>query len=229
MQYRTLLTSLVFVFALCLFSANAFAEGTDEGGIDLRLGIGSEFLWNSYDITMSGGGITVNESTDNIHYNGVMGKIAIGYRWNFGGIYFEQDLGGLWLDNDEARSKDADFLGGSFIVGRFIIPATSALQFEIGAGLGVMYGADKNPSDSSYRPSLIVDGEGNPSRAFAVKIALGLSYYFTPIFGLGIYCDYNYAFKLYESSETISGITVNADVTAHYHVLSPGLQLLFKF
>ena len=225
MQYRVILTSILLVFSLCLFSTYAFAEGANEGGLDLRFGLAGDVLRLKYDISLSGGGVTASDSSDYAHYNGMMGKFAIGYRWSMGGIYLEQDMGGVWYDDHDVNGE-SNFLGGTFLVGRFILPATDSLQFELGAGVGLMYGSE---NDSKDIPSLIVDKEGNPSVAFAVKATLGMNFYITRSFGMGVFCDYNYAFKQYSESRTISGIIVTGEVTAHYHNVTPGLQFMLKF
>ncbi len=228
MQYRVILTSILLVFSLCLFSTYAFAEGANEGGIDLRFGLAGDVLRLKYDISMSGGGVTVSDSTDYSHLDGAMGKFAIGYRWSMGGIYLEQDMGALWAEGSDG-ADGGNFLGGTFLVGRFILPATDSVQFELGAGIGMMYGAEDRSRDGSGKVSLIVDKEGNPSVAFAVKASLGINFYITRTFGMGVFCDYNYAFKQYSDSKIISGILVTGDITAHYHNVVPGLQLMWKF
>ena len=225
MQYRVILTSILLVFSLCLFSTYAFAEGANEGGLDLRFGLAGDVLRLKYDVSLSGGGFSASESSDYTHLNGVMGKIAIGYRWNMGGIYLEQDMGGLWYGED-SESAAADFLGGTFLVGRFILPATDSLQFELGAGVGMMYGAEDR---ANGRMSLIVDENGNPAVAFAVKATLGMNFYITRNFGMGVFCDYNYAFKQYSATQTVSGIRVTGEITAHYHNVTPGVQFMLKF
>jgi len=142
------------------------------------------------------------------------------------GVYIDQDLGGVWNaddDVDDFRDDEAHFLGGTFLVARGILPCTDQFMFDLGFGLGVMYSdgdKTKDIEEGNYKYPLIFNKDGNPSAAFAIKLSFSLAYFFTDTIGAGIYVDYNYAFKKNKS---------DYEVTYHYHVVNPGIQLVARF
>ena len=229
MPKRACLTSVFLVFIMCLFCTHAFADSADRGGLDMRIGLAADVLRVVPTVTASGWGMSYSDSGDAVNFDGLMGQISIGIRWSMGGIYLTQDLGGVWLneDNEEYQNgiKKGRFLGGTFVVGRFIIPATSNFQIDLGAGLGLMYGHGQKPiSGANYTPSLIYNENGDPSVAFAIKVGISMLYYITPAIGLGVFCDYNYAFKTFnDSSEGF-----NLKTTINYHNVNPGIQFMLK-
>ena len=229
MPNRAILTSVFLVFMLCLFCTNAFADGADDGGLDLRFGLAADVLRVVPTVSASAMGMSYTESGDAVNFDGLMGQISIGYRWSMGGIYLTQDLGGVWLNESgedyENGIKKGRFLGGTFIEGRFIIPATYNFQIDIGAGVGIMYGHGTKRDSDDYTPSLIYNDRGDPSVAPAFKVGLSLLYYITPNFGLGVFCDYNYAFKIFEDYE--DGFDMK--ITMNYHVVNPGILFMAKF
>ena len=95
-----------------------------------------------------------------------------------------------------------------------------------------MYGHGEKPNDDLFgffapdvQSSIITDKNGDPSVAFAIKASLALTYYFSPAFGMGVYCDYNYAYK--KVSFEFDYLTL--DITRHYHVINPGIQAMIRF
>lgn len=230
MRIRIFLTTVFILCSLCLFSAHAFADSAAEGGLDLRFGLAADVLRIVPKADASYQGMSYSVTGDTIHFEGLMGQVSIGYRWSMGGIYLTQDLGGVWLHENNEDYKNAPskgrFLGGTFLVGRFIIPATDSFQIDIGAGVGLMYGHEtKRGSDTEYTPSLIYNSDGDPSVAFALKVGISMLYYITPSFGMGVFCDYNYAFKKYDGLED----SIKLKLTNNYHVINPGIQVMMKF
>ncbi len=223
MKIQHILSALIFVFALCLFGSNAFAQAADEG-FDLRVGIAGDILRIKQEVSL--GGFLGAESDDTIDYNGLAGKISFGYRWEFGGIYIDQDLGGVWYGGDNEGDDNGHFVGGTFLVGRGIYPITDQFMIDLGFGIGVMYAAgdSMNDYDGDYEDfvaPLIMNEDGDPSAAFAIKISFSLAYFFTDMIGAGIYVDYSYAIK------TISQEGI--DFTTKYHFINPGLQFVARF
>lgn len=220
MNIKLILSAIVFLFSLGLFSANAFAQA-NEAGMDIRIGVAADLLRLKSTIDTG----SLRYETDFINYDGFMGKVSIGYRWAYGGIYIDQDLGGVWFnEGDTGGKKEAHFLGGTFFVGRGIIPLSSQFQIDLGIGIGAMYGhGDKfneDDPDADYKPSLIVNDKGNPSAALAFKLTLALAYYFSPNFAMGVFCDYDYAFKVFDDKVTY--------MDYGYHVITPGIQVTLK-
>ena len=218
MNVKLILSAIVFLFSLGLFSANAFAQAY-EAGMDLRIGVAADLLRVKSTIDTG----VLRYDTPFINYDGFMGKISIGYRWAYGGIYIDQDLGGVWL-NEGGAHDDGHFLGGTFFVGRGIIPVSPQFQIDLGVGIGTMYGhgdkINEDEPDAEYNPSLIVNDKGNPSAALAFKLSLSLSYYFSANFAMGVFCDYDYAFKVLDDRVTFMDFG--------YHVIIPGIQVMLK-
>jgi len=223
MQIKHVLSALLFVFTLCFFGSNAFAQAAEEG-FDARVGLSGNIINITTDISTSLGSF---ESDKNADYAGLAGKLMFGYRWEYVGVYIDQELGGVWYDGDSDYINDVGhFIGGTFLVGRGIYPVSDSFMIDLGLGIGVMYAAgdsptkyDGNPED--YVAPLIINKDGDPSAAFAIKLSFSLDYYFTDMIGIGIYVDYNYAFKTLERG--------GSDITYNYHVVNPGIQVLARF
>lgn len=220
---------LSLLFAL-LFSATAYADA-NEGGFDIRIGLAANLLRLKADSDANAFGFSGSTDGEFLNYDGPMGKLSLGYRWAYGGIYIDQDLGGV-ISREEEDENTAYFLGGTFIIGRAILPLSPRFQIDLGAGIGLLYGHGEKTSDPDYgfdpdgfQTSIITDKNGDPSVAFAIKASLALTYYFSPAFGMGIYCDYNYAYKKisYENDY------LSLDITRHYHVINPGIQAMIRF
>lgn len=232
MKIQYILSALVFVFSFCVFASSAFAQAGDRG-FDVRVHLGAEILKLSGGASVSTGGLSASGVSDEfVDFVGMMGKISFGYRWNYFGVYIDQDLGGVWYqDDDDENGKDDDgnFLGGTFIVGRGIYPIMKNLQVDLAFGIGVMYGAGDSGDDllkEDAHVSLVMNEDFDPSAAFAIKAGVSLTYYFTDMIGAGIFFDYNFATR---TNEYKGNLGIKTELTFKYHVMNPGIQLVARF
>ena len=157
-----------------LFATNAYADAVHEG-FDLRLAPSAVIVAHSGP-----------ESGDMVV--GANLTASIGYRFHRNvGAYFTQDLGFAWKPgegddydyDDEEEGSSASFVGGSYAVVRGIVGVNyDDVEFSFGAGAGAMYGP----------------GIGGGA-CFAIKLSVGVTYYVTDIFGIGVNVDYNLGFK----------------------------------
>ena len=169
-----------------------------------------------------------------IDYAGLSFKLSAGYRWQYYGIYLDQDLGGVWY-NDKGKDEMDDkgrFLGGTYVVFRGIYAIMPNFSVDLGFGLGVMYSGGNKAKDmedmddpSDYRSPVIFDKNNDPSAAFAMKLSLGLTYFFSSSIGAGINLDYNIGLKTLKN-EAFGG---ESKMKFRYHQINPGLQLVARF
>ena len=222
--------SLGFAFLLfafySLFSANAFAQA-GATGFDLIGGLYVPVL--DQDVKFSGGNMTTTVTSEDPMV-GIGGAIAFGYKWQYIGVYVQQDLGGVWLTGDDADAADKTdsnygwFLGGTYAVLRGMYPVNSQFQVDVGVGLGVMYGDGDDAKDGlkkDYKFPLISDKHGDPSAAFAMKFAFSGTYYFAGNMGVGLMLDYNLGVKTYKDG----GI----EVKRYLHQVNPGFHFRMNF
>ena len=205
-------------------STNAFAQAGSDG-FDLRIGLGA-------DVAMLNGRLDLNnfgyESDKVIHYAGLMGKLEFGYRWTYGGIYLQQDLGGVFYAENEEEDANAEtdgtgkFLGGTYIVGRGIYPVMDQLQLELGFGLGVMYSG----GEEGTRDLLFADEEGKAAAAFAIKLSFAATYYITQNAGIALFLDYNYGTR--KNKFNTFGLA-KMEQTIRVHNVIPGIQGVIRF
>lgn len=229
MKIKYILSALVFIFSLCTFASSAFAQA-GEPGVDVRINLGADILKMGGSASMSAGDYSASEESDEFQdFIGFMGKISFGYRWEFVGVYIDQDLGGVWYQSDDDDDEeDGNFLGGTFLVGRGIYPIMENLQVDVAFGLGIMYGAGDSGDDlekEDAQMSLIFNEDFDPSVAFAVKVGLSITYYFTDMIGAGIFFDYNYATR----TNKYEILGVKTETTFKYHVMNPGIQIVARF
>ena len=198
-----------------LVATDAFADASHEG---LEFGL-------SLNVSIVTGSVEVDGSSADFKETmvGFDGRLSIGYRFQWFGIYLDQDLGGIWVvgdseeddyfDEDEGDDKGV-FLGGTFVTARGILPLMeNALEVNVGLGLGMMYGGGDK--------SVILNDEGDPSVAFALKVTAGLTYYLTDSIGTGITFDYNVAFN----NIKVAGTEIKRTI----HSINPGLHIRAQF
>ena len=131
------------------------------------------------------------------------------------------------LNND-----DFYFLGGTYALVRGIIPATPQFQIDLGLGLGVMYSDGDSKGDGTkrnHKSPLVRDTEGDKTAYFAIKLVLGLTYYFTDNFGLGLFSNlhvgsYDDSFK----SDTDEGL-IKTSLDCTIILYDVGLQGVIRF
>lgn len=218
------LATLVFSLFLTLcFIPNAFAQA-GKSGMDVRMGLGANALYFDLNTDLQAGSLGINMDRSSEDWlAGVAGQISVGYRWHYFGVYFDQDLTGIW-ETGEAASDASYFLGGSFITVRGILPIRDRLQLDLGIGLGVLYGAETEKT-----ASLVVNDKNEPTAIFGLKGSFYLTYYITPAFGLGLHLDYLFGVNKYVSEFGILGQNIKTDITIYYHNLLPGLHAMLRF
>ena len=265
MKLQAIIPAILLALFCALFASSAFAQA-DESGLDLRVGLGAQLLRVDSTVTRSGSVLgkdykITSELKDPIAFNGAIGKIAIGYRWKYFGLYLDQDLGSAKWDGktpgykvsgnsdslglsgnaesqDEAidqGEKNTYFLGGTYFTIRGIFPVTSSFQIDLGVGFGAIYADGDKASEANSendKPALIANEDGDPCALFSLKFSLTLTYYFTKMFGLAVFLDYNLSFDNYDSTtksyeNTIS--TYKSESEKLYHLINPGLMAVLHF
>jgi len=214
--------SFGFVMALfvMLFSAQAFAN--PESGFDIRFGIGVPSVIQNFSIDSDYGSI---ESPD-LNNVGYGFNLSLGYRWEYFGVYVDQDLAHIFLVGDIGEGKASDmemkyrqrFLGATYLMVRGFFDINDSLLFLGGVGFGVMYGGGADAeSDSNNRVFLTKDEEGKGGDVgFGFKAQLGITYFLNDFMGIGFNLDYALGYK----SIDLDGAKLNQYV----HVITPALH-----
>ena len=228
-----------FLFGLALISAfaatDALADSTHKA-FETRVAVTASVL--DQHAKMEGGG----QSSDWQHAPDVMAginsTISFGYRWRYVGLYFDEELGGLWWTGDTKKiAKDGVFFGGSYVTVRPLIGIKKKIEIDFAVGVGMMYSAASKSSssgddnyedyqdysnDSSVSTKLIANKDGDSVPCFAIKVGVGFTYYVMKNFGLGVNFDYNLGIHVVSYDGGISHTTL-------FHHMNPGLHANIQF
>ena len=238
------LVPLFAVLAGLALPAIASAQAANSGW-DLRLSLDYSRVIFDQDIRQTlkiGTTVTTDkglyDSRDRL--NGFGGTLSIGYRWGYFGAYIEQDFSSIYPENDQIQNyKDMNFhfLGGTYAVARGILPLGEKIEFNLAAGIGVMY-SDGDPMEKQQSASgdgtdvkvpIIINEDGKASAAFALKAAAGATFYINSFFGLGLDVDYTIAFNKLHYDLTIATIKYNMEIKNYVHHIKPALHVRFRF
>lgn len=167
---KTMATVLFFVFC-AFFSSSAFAQA-DATGVEIKAAITAPiYLYNN--------GITSDKT-----YYGVGVNLALGYRWQYFGLYIDQDFRSVFVKKSEDKYK-GHFMGAFHVMGRTVLAINTDFLIYGGFGLGFMYGTHDNRKDLGLNKNDI---------AFSLKAQLGFSYFLTERFSIGLDFSYAYGF-----------------------------------
>ena len=205
-----------------LVATDAFAY-SDYSGLEGIVSISASILAQDIEASRSEARAVVVVPKDNMV--GLSGTLAIGYRFEpSGGIYLEQDLGGIWWTGDTKKHNDNTwFIGGTYITGRAKIAfLPKHTEFDVKLGVGMMYtdGGRYRPGKAKY--NLITDKENYPTVAFALKAGVSFSYYVTSNIGIGIQFDYSFGLNMHDHE-------LGGDVVQYLHHMVPGAHIRFGF
>ncbi len=221
MKVKALALGLLLSFFSAFFATNAFAN--PGSGLEIKVS-GTAPIVN-FTTTKEGerGSVTYKDEYDYAEWMvGFNGRISLGYRWSLIGLYIDQDLGWVKYNNTENKDIDPYFLGGTYFTFRALIPL-SALEFDFGLGLGLMYSNGDDARAHTKHMAITTDSDGDASPCFAFKIAIGLSYFITNSIGIGIDLDYAVGMNIVSYHE--DGYRV--EQTDYIHHFTPGLHLRF--
>lgn len=220
----------VLAFVLMMLPTIAFAQASKEG-VDLRISVNYGHVF--YEQHVPEAAIDVDDLSED--FGGIAGSVSIGYRWQYIGLYLEQDLAGL--DHDDfcwctgyQIDKGWHFLGGSYLVVRASPSVTERFELDMGVGAGVMYTTghdDSNFGTAGAMVPIILDDEGKASVALSFKASIGFTVYFTDIFGMGAHFDYTLGLDKMKYVDDVDGTVVR--MNNYIHFLNPGIHFLMRF
>ena len=175
-------------------------------GPELRFALNAQVFKATLD-----GDLDYTDDTDTLAGVGV--TLSIGYRFMFMGVYLDQNLAGIFGEQNHDYEYSR-FLGSTYVTFRFF-KTISMFEFEGGVGLGAMYMV-------SAHPDIMLDCDGLASSAasFAMKFTIGSTARFGG-FGVGIHLDY----ELGINPQTYG----KYNITQLLHSFQPGIHMLYKF
>ncbi len=227
-----------FLFGLALVSTfaatDALADSTHKA-FETRVAVTASVL--DFHVKAEGGGQSTGWKEARDVLAGINSTISFGYRWRYIGLYFDEELGGLWWTGDTGKfNNDGMFWGGSYVTPRALIPIKKKMEIDIGIGVGMMYNAASKSvyyddednyqdyqdySDDSNSVKLMKNKNGDSVPCFAIKVGVGFTYYVTKKMGIGANFDYNLGIHVVSDA--------GAKATTLFHQMNPGLHANFQF
>ncbi len=237
----------VLAASFLMVPAMASAQAS-KSGVDLRIALNYSHVFFEQNTTQTlTAGNSVNAKIGVFDHSeelmGFGGSVSIGYKWQYVGLYLDQDLGGLYPRDEKLQGyKDTNwhFLGGTYLVVRVSPPVSEIFEMDLGLGAGMMYSngdalSERHPTAENPNPAadsiipIIINDEGKAFISFSMKASFGFTVYFTDIFGMGLDFDYTIGFNKVKYEPEITPFKYKVDVDNYVHYLKPGLHFRMRF
>ncbi len=202
-----------------LFATDAFADA-GHTGFEGIFQLSAPVLDQEFKASGNAGSVMVSPKDV---MAGINGTLAFGYRFNaYTGLYLEQDLGGVWWTGDTADIEDRGwFIGGTYLAVRGLFGVLNKnAEVDIKVGVGMMYtDGDKL---GKKKQAMMINKDGDPTVAFAMKFGASFTYYVTSNIGVGLQLDYSLGIN----KQDYEG---GGEFTQLMHLVNPGLHLRVGF
>ena len=151
---------------------------------------------------------------------GVQGNIEIGYRWQYFGLYIQQDLGGNFYLKDNFYQKIKEgasaFSGSTYLTAKGLISSKAHKHyFAIILGVGVTYG------NFEYMPFIIPKDVSYPYPGFTFKAGLGYEYRINNDMTFGVSVEY--------TPYMVGGMKKDDYTFEFYHMVQPHIHFGYTF
>ena len=208
---------------------DCFASPVDSGS-DLRISVGAPIAFQVFKNRVYNPYWYSQFNHDNTYLmTGINATISIGYRWQYIGVYIDQELQYAdMIHTDDGGTGDSGFIGGTYLMFRGIIPINQKIQLDVGMGPGIMY------SPVIIYKSYMHEAYGTkhaPHYVFGAKSSVAFLYYFSDVFALGFSIDYSFGILQnyqYQEFDEPNSSYYKVEQGRMFHNLNPGLLFVFR-
>lgn len=151
---------------------------------------------------------------------GVQGNVEIGYRWEYIGLYLQQNLGGnIYLKDDfyqKIKKGASAFSGSTYLTIKGLISSSTHKHYlSVIFGVGVTYG------NFEYMPFIIPNDVSYPYSGFTLKAGLGYEYRITNDMTFGVSVEY--------MPYMVGGMKKDDYAFVFYHMVQPHIHFGYTF